>query len=156
MPKFIMEGKNEPDFQALDDFTQAYIEAMFWTSEAPGVTTEEWQATEDHNEGSIPGDVGFCDLAPVAYAAIVADCEEFQAKAAALLALAYEGDYNEAQAGHDFWLTRNHHGAGFWDRTALKLEGADGVTLDDALTNLAHKFGESDCSLGDDDKVYLG
>jgi hypothetical protein len=19
-------------------------------------------------------------------------------------------------AGHDFWLTRNHHGAGFWDR----------------------------------------
>jgi hypothetical protein len=18
--------------------------------------------------------------------------------------------------GHDFWLTRNHHGAGFWDR----------------------------------------
>jgi len=21
----------------------------------------------------------------------------------------------EAQAGHDFWLTRNGHGAGFWD-----------------------------------------
>lgn len=25
-------------------------------------------------------------------------------------------DWDDAQIGHDFWLTRNHHGAGFWDR----------------------------------------
>lgn len=24
-------------------------------------------------------------------------------------------DYGAAQAGHDFWLTRNGHGAGFWE-----------------------------------------
>ena len=25
-------------------------------------------------------------------------------------------DYPAAQVGHDLWLTRNGHGAGFWDR----------------------------------------
>lgn len=25
-------------------------------------------------------------------------------------------DWNEEQIGHDLWLTRNGHGAGFWDR----------------------------------------
>lgn len=24
--------------------------------------------------------------------------------------------WNDEQLGHDFWLTRNGHGAGFWDR----------------------------------------
>jgi hypothetical protein len=36
------------------------------------------------------------------------------------------------QAGHDFQLTRNHHGTGFWDR---------GYKHGDALTTLAHTFG---------------
>jgi hypothetical protein len=30
--------------------------------------------------------------------------------------------------GHDFWLTRNGHGAGFWDRDALDSETRDGLT----------------------------
>lgn len=25
-------------------------------------------------------------------------------------------DFPWGQAGHDFWLTRNHHGAGFWEK----------------------------------------
>lgn len=37
-------------------------------------------------------------------------------------------------AGHDFWLTRNHHGAGFWDGDY----GKDG----DALTKIANRFPE--------------
>lgn len=42
---------------------------------------------------------------------------------------------NLEQAGHDFWLTRNRHGAGFWD---------DGWPEDaeKTLTDLAHSFGE--------------
>lgn len=51
-----------------------------------------------------------------------------------------------AQIGHDLWLTRNHHGAGFWDRGL----GAVG----DELTKLAHSFGEVDLYVGDDGKVY--
>lgn len=39
------------------------------------------------------------------------DCEAFREENAADL----EG-MDPSQAGHDFWLTRNRHGAGFWDR----------------------------------------
>lgn len=41
-------------------------------------------------------------------------------------------DYS--QIGHDFILTRNHHGAGFWDRGL----GDAG----DRLTDAAHAYGE--------------
>jgi len=53
----------------------------------------------------------------------------------------------EGQFGHDFWLTRNGHGAGFWDRGLGK--------LGDKLTYLCKACGESDCYIGDDGKVYL-
>ena len=52
-----------------------------------------------------------------------------------------------AQAGHDFWLTRNGHGAGFWDR-GLGERG-------DRLTNAAHVYGACDLYLGDDGFVYV-
>lgn len=51
------------------------------------------------------------------------------------------------QFGHDFWLTRNHHGAGFWDRGLGE--------LGKKLTEWAHSYGSSDVYLGDDGKVYL-
>jgi hypothetical protein len=52
-----------------------------------------------------------------------------------------------AQVGHDFWLTRNGHGAGFWDR---------GIgDYGDALTEHAHSFGASDVYVGDDGRLYV-
>lgn len=153
MPQFEMNGKYESAFKALDYFTQAYIEAMFWTSEAPGVSTEEWQATEDHNEGSIPGDVGFDDLAPGTLEMIKTACAKFQDENRDDLEEAYTkfhsngNAYDEASAGHDFWLTRNHHGVGFWDRGLGE--------LGDRLTKASHGYGEVDCYLGDDDLVYV-
>lgn len=51
------------------------------------------------------------------------------------------------QVGHDFWLTRNGHGAGFWDRGL----GAVGQRL----TALAESFGECDLYVGDDGLVEL-
>ncbi len=41
----------------------------------------------------------------------------------------------EAQIGHDLWLTRNRHGAGFWD-------GDYPDDLGQALTDAAHAMGE--------------
>jgi hypothetical protein len=40
------------------------------------------------------------------------------------------------QVGHDFALTRNRHGAGFWDRGYGK--------LGDVLTDRSHTYGEID------------
>ena len=155
MAEYILDTSGaEKEFTALDAFTQAYIEALFWTEEAPGVSTEEWNATEDHAEGSIPGDVGFADLAPESLAAIIADCAKFQADNAADLALAYDGHfhrngaaYDESSAGHDYLLTRNGHGAGFWDR--------DLGEIGDRLTAACRRVRGVDVYLGDDGKVYV-
>lgn len=35
---------------------------------------------------------------------------------------------NLTQAGHDFWLTKNGHGAGFWDRPEIWGDRADELT----------------------------
>ena len=51
------------------------------------------------------------------------------------------------RAGHDFWLTRNHHGAGFWD-------GDWPEDVDEKLTEASHSWGEMDLYVGDDGRVY--
>lgn len=52
------------------------------------------------------------------------------------------------QAGHDFWLTRNRHGAGFWDGDWQK-------DIGNILTNASHAFGELHVYVGDDNKLYF-
>lgn len=42
---------------------------------------------------------------------------------------------NLSKAGHDFWLTSNHHGAGFWDGDWEKEIGNE-------LTKESHKYSE--------------
>jgi hypothetical protein len=49
--------------------------------------------------------------------------------------------------GHDFWLTRNGHGAGFWDGDWPKEAG-------DRLTKACEEFGEFDLYIGDDGMIY--
>lgn len=49
--------------------------------------------------------------------------------------------------GHDFWLTRNGHGAGFWDR------GLGDLGLQ--LSDMARAYGSSDLYVGDDGRVYV-
>lgn len=47
-----------------------------------------------------------------------------------------------SQAGHDFWLTRCGHGAGFWDRGLGE--------IGDKLTDAAHAYGNVDLFVLDD------
>lgn len=107
----------------MDQFTQGYIECATWAEDL------------DHH-----------DLAPETLAAMVEDCKDFQDAHAELLAR-YAEHRSMGHAGHDFWLTRNHHGAGFWDR------GLPG-DLGKLLTDAAHAFGGVNLYLGDDSKVY--
>lgn len=58
-------------------------------------------------------------------------------------------NYDVETVMHDFWLTRNHHGAGFWDGDYEKSVG-------EKLTELSHTFGQLDLYIGDDGKVYGG
>lgn len=70
------------------------------------------------------------------------DCAAFLAKAGKL-----PDTLTPESLGHDFWLTRNHHGAGFWDRGLGE--------LGDRLTKLADSFGSQDLVLGDDGFLHL-
>lgn len=46
-------------------------------------------------------------------------------------------------AGHDLWLTRNGHGAGFWDRGNLYVMQDNGCDYADLLSERASAMGES-------------
>lgn len=139
----------------LDNFTRAYIRAALWSS------------TDNSDEsGGEPLDRNYSpsDLSPTTLARIVEDCARFQRENSVLLSQAYESQgYQDiferyadecegrdivALAGHDFWLTRNRHGCGFWDR---QLPGE----LGDKLTEAAHSFGECDLYVGDDNQLYI-
>jgi len=61
-------------------------------------------------------------------------------------------EMNPSGVGHDFWLTRNGHGAGFWDRDLGEVNGKD---LGDAVTEVCKTFGEKWPYVGDDKKIYI-
>src|SRR4051812_9631888 len=83
----------------LDGFTRAYVECALWSS-----TDDDGSPLDDR--------YGPEDIAPEALASMAEDCRQFQAAHRHL----YAGGWTDERAGHDFWLTRNGHGAGFWDR----------------------------------------
>lgn len=114
---------------AMDEFTRGYMEAFFW-AETDGLNDD---GTPDESGGGRPLDCGeyaWSDMTMEALQAIVSDCEAFQRDNAADLAIYYahriapheyrEGAMVEACGGHDFYLTRNGHGCGFWDRPDSK------------------------------------
>ena len=129
MPEFIADTDGTVhglEWADLCDFTQGYIEAMLFTETAESVSMVEWfdpenQAALDAGtiSGSIPGDSGFGDIHPDTFDRIQADCIAFEHRAAHLLIEAHNRGYDRAQAGRDFWFTRNGHGVGFWDRNVL-------------------------------------
>lgn len=53
----------------------------------------------------------------------------------------------EAMLGHDFWLTRNGHGTGFWDRGLGE--------LGEQLSDTCETFGSCDPYVGDDELIYF-
>jgi hypothetical protein len=155
MPEFIADTDgtvNGLTFADCSAIFQGYIEAMFFTENAPGVSMTEWpEDTSDLREGTIPEDAGFGDIHPETLEKMQMDCFNFEVKARPLLEQAYQRNYDARQAGHDFWLTRNGHGAGFWDRDVLSSTGEkwsggndhDGETLGEKLTEIAQSFGET-------------
>ncbi len=108
----------------LNQFTKAYIEALFFTE------------CED-------GTMSFDDVAPETLQHIIEDCTGFELLNRALL----DNAGNPQQNGHDFWLTRNGHGAGFWDRGY--------GDIGDKLTKACKSYANINAYKGDDGKVYL-
>ena len=86
------------------------------------------------------------ELSDDALAEMEKDCQTFVNNNKSDLQLFAEQGYDEA-VGYDFWLTRNRHGAGFWDR--------DLGELGERLTQAAQEFGSCDLYLGDDGQIHI-
>lgn len=97
------------------------------------------------------------DLAPETLEKVIADCTAFREKADAIISAAIETgevsagpDFDEYErAAHDFWLTRNGHGCGFWD-------GDWPEPMAEQLTTISKEMGECYLYAGDDGKLYRG
>jgi hypothetical protein len=114
--------------QQSDAFTWAYIDCALWSS---------------LDDDGVPLDTNYdgTDLAPETLERMKADCASFQEQYWESIS------DNLTRAGHDFWLTRNHHGAGFWD-------GDWPDEVEEELTEACHLWGEVDLSVGDDGRIY--
>ena len=119
------------DAMKLDEFTTRYVETALWSS------------TDNSNEqGGDPLDdnYGVEDIDDATLADMVEDCKCFQND--------HWDDISDdpSRAGFDFWLTRNGHGAGFWDGDWPEKVG-------ERLTEASKAWGEYDLYV-DEGVVY--
>jgi hypothetical protein len=121
----------------MDSFTQAYIDCALWSS----VAGENGEIRLDEHDGEISDET---------LAEIEKECIDFQADNAAWLTKWYELGEIEERAGHDFWLTRNRHGAGFWDHYNA---GHKGYAIGVILSDKAHQCGGRELYIGDDNLI---
>ena len=124
----------------IHSFIEAYVTCMQWSTSGTTPDGEEVESLEQF------------PISVEAMRKVKEECESFLFAAKHLMADLPEwygandgGVY--AYAGHDFWLTRNGHGAGFWDRGL--------GDLGDRLTSLAQTYGQCDPVIGDDGKIYF-
>ena len=113
----------------METFLAAYIECALWSS------------THQDNDIALDSTHGPEGIARDTRNKMKSDCEKFLAAAAP-----YIGESEAESAGHDFWLTRNGHGCGFWD--------GDWGDRGDALTEICEKFGEVNLLVGDDGFIH--
>ena len=129
----------------MDEFTLSFLEtALFCSIDEQGLPMNLSLGTEN--------------IDPETLAQLQADCQKFQESREwqDVLKLgnnAYIGsgllNGLDEQGGHDFFLTRCHDGAGFWDGDWKEPHAG-------RLTTLAQTFADIALYVGDDGKVYCG
>ena len=112
----------------IENIYQAYYDCAIWSSVHEELPLEdvEFSLAPDFHESFKQDVIGFCDTNRVSLEA---------------------SGLTDLQIGHDFWLTRNHHGAGFWDR------GID--EIGERLTEAAQIYPKIDLYIGDDGNLYF-
>jgi hypothetical protein len=106
----------------------------------------------DDNGEPLDKNYSISDFAPEAMAEMEKDCSDFlelcEREGVSPVPDYGHGEYSDSEmSGHDFWWTRNGHGAGYWDRGL----GEHG----DKLSALAKTYGSCDIYVGGDGKLYV-
>lgn len=125
------------DEKFLSEFTDSYIRTGLWA--------DLYDAR--HERAEYPHDAlnAGCEITPASRAEINADCADFTASAADVLAADHAG-LDPRRCGGDFWLTRNRHGAGFGD-------GGYPEPAATLLTELARPYGSAAFILTGDSEI---
>lgn len=113
----------------MDKFTRQYFETALWSStdnadDSGGEPLDKNYSTTDINDETRDK--------------MIADCADFQERFGELYT-------DSEQAGHDFWLSRNGHGAGFFDGDEERR---------DELQAAAESYGQFDLYIGDDGEIH--
>jgi len=111
------------------DFNHYLIAALFSSTDEDESLDARYEATDFH---------------ATAIAKSRLDCEAFLVENEQDVAALLDGDHEMPDIMHDFWLTRNGHGCGFWDGDYPKEIG-------DRLTESSDRFGEVNLYVGDED-----
>jgi hypothetical protein len=126
----------------MDEFTEAYVAAALSSSN---------DNASDNGGEPLDSNYSAEHFELEAIQQMIADCAHFQAVYGHLLVDEnYCGPSSGTtleQAGYDFWLNRNGHGAGFWD-------GDWQDPVGDILSEASHSFGVCDLDIGDDGRIY--
>ena len=110
----------------IDKFISDYIAAALWSS-------------IDDNDEPLDSNYSIDDISEECLLKMKIDCKKFVLDNIGILT---ESDH----PGHDFWLTRNGHGAGFWD--------GDYPIHGNTLTTSSVDYGPTDLYVGDDGLIY--
>lgn len=113
-------------------FIQGYTRCLIWSENDEADESGGEPIDANHSVDDIPNEDQL---------EITRDCLAFIAANRPLLEDAVKRDgYSSARAGHDFWLNRQGHGTGYWDRTELEDETTP--SLGDQLSDACIAFGE--------------
>lgn len=124
----------------LEFFIQAYIECALWASTG--------EPDDGENNGDpLDQDFNILDVTDSARKQVESECNDFLKRKDVSSVAEKWGREEYKRAGHDFFLTRNHHGGGFWD--------GDWPDSDAVLTKASHEAGSSQPYVGDDGGIYF-
>ena len=117
----------------IDAMVSAYLEAVVFT--------------DCGDDSDVPKGAQFADVAIIE---ACATCADFLAQAmnAGLWRQWIDAGMTIGSFAYDYWLTRNGHGAGFWDRGLGE--------LGDKLSDMAQTQGSVYAYAGDDCLIYFG
>lgn len=125
-----------------DKVTDLYVRD-FWKSY---MVTALWSSTDQTNDEPFDYRYTIQNISAHSMHDMLQTCEKFiDAAYMQLGELIYE--IPASQMGHDFWLSQNHHGAGFWDSTMPK-------NIGDKLHKISQNFPEAMIFLGDDGNLH--
>lgn len=117
-----------------DGMVAAYVATALWSS-------------SDEDGTPLDQSYGLEHFDPEALLMLAEDCVEFLSESLSEIGPELLDHWSLSSLAYDFWLTRNGHGAGFWDRTDMP----HWETLD----RIAREFDEQDIYPGDDGRLYV-